>query len=164
MMPAPHHSSFYGLDALPATQPTVLKHWRQLSAPQISRESTGANCSTSGEHCSTILQRLPVISKLHEALNCSKTPFICHISFLLAGLPACQTASIAYTPGRFFGLSPQSMYVGGCVYMYMYVIAQPIKESEICWTPSYFAPLVKFPFKNTQYLIPVIKLSNCKLH
>jgi len=29
-MPAPHHSSFYGPDALLATQPTVSKHWRQL--------------------------------------------------------------------------------------------------------------------------------------
>jgi len=27
-MPAPHHSVFYRLDALPATQPTVSKHWR----------------------------------------------------------------------------------------------------------------------------------------
>ena len=28
-MPAPHHSVFYRPDALPATQPTVSKHWRQ---------------------------------------------------------------------------------------------------------------------------------------
>jgi len=27
--PAPHHSVFYRLDALPAAQPTVSKHWRQ---------------------------------------------------------------------------------------------------------------------------------------
>jgi len=27
-MPAPHHSVFYRLDALPAAQPTVSKHWR----------------------------------------------------------------------------------------------------------------------------------------
>ena len=27
--PAPHHSAFYRHDALPATQPTVSKHWRQ---------------------------------------------------------------------------------------------------------------------------------------
>jgi len=27
-MPAPHHSSFYRLDALPDAQPTVSKHWR----------------------------------------------------------------------------------------------------------------------------------------
>jgi len=27
-MPAPHHSVFYRPDALPATQPTVSKHWR----------------------------------------------------------------------------------------------------------------------------------------
>ena len=30
-MPAPHHSVFYRLDALPAAQPTVSKHWRQFS-------------------------------------------------------------------------------------------------------------------------------------
>jgi len=29
--PAPHHSAFFGPDALPATQPTVSKHWRQSS-------------------------------------------------------------------------------------------------------------------------------------
>ena len=29
--PAPHHSVFYRLDALPATQPTASKHWRQTS-------------------------------------------------------------------------------------------------------------------------------------
>ena len=28
-MPAPHHSVFYWPDALPATQPTASKHWRQ---------------------------------------------------------------------------------------------------------------------------------------
>ena len=28
-MPVPHHSSFYRPDALPATQPTASKHWRQ---------------------------------------------------------------------------------------------------------------------------------------
>jgi len=30
-MPALHHSVFYGPDALPATQPTASKHWRQLT-------------------------------------------------------------------------------------------------------------------------------------
>ena len=30
-MPAPHHSSFYGPDSLPATQPTASKHWRHQS-------------------------------------------------------------------------------------------------------------------------------------
>jgi len=29
-MPAPHHSVFYRPDALPATQPTASKHWRQV--------------------------------------------------------------------------------------------------------------------------------------
>ena len=29
-MPAPHHSVFYRLDALPATQPKASKHWRQV--------------------------------------------------------------------------------------------------------------------------------------
>jgi len=29
-MPAPHHSVFYRPDALPAAQPTVLKHWRHM--------------------------------------------------------------------------------------------------------------------------------------
>ena len=30
-MPVPHHSVFYRPDALPATQPTVSKHWRHCS-------------------------------------------------------------------------------------------------------------------------------------
>ena len=30
--PAPHHSVFYRLDALPAAQPTASKHWRQSEA------------------------------------------------------------------------------------------------------------------------------------
>ena len=30
-MPAPHHSVFYRPDALPATQPTVSKHWRNCT-------------------------------------------------------------------------------------------------------------------------------------
>jgi len=34
---APHHSVFYRLDALPATQPTASKHWRQNS-------TTSDNC------------------------------------------------------------------------------------------------------------------------
>ena len=29
-MPAPHHSVFYRLDALPAAQPTASKHWRSI--------------------------------------------------------------------------------------------------------------------------------------
>ena len=28
---SPHHSVFYGLDAVPAAQPTLSKHWRQRS-------------------------------------------------------------------------------------------------------------------------------------
>ena len=35
-MPAPHHSVFYRLDALLATQPTALKHWRHPTAKEIS--------------------------------------------------------------------------------------------------------------------------------
>jgi len=34
-MPAPHHSVFYMPDALPATQPTASKHWRQFNACDI---------------------------------------------------------------------------------------------------------------------------------
>ena len=30
--PAPHHSSFYRPDALPAAQPTASKHWRQVDS------------------------------------------------------------------------------------------------------------------------------------
>jgi len=36
-MPAPHHSVFYRPDALPAAQPTVSKHWRQMAKHRITR-------------------------------------------------------------------------------------------------------------------------------
>ena len=39
-MPAPHHSSFYRPDALPAAQPTASKHWKPLE-----REHEGSNAS-----------------------------------------------------------------------------------------------------------------------
>jgi len=35
--PAPHHSSFYRPDALPAAQPTVSKHWRRASSRKVKR-------------------------------------------------------------------------------------------------------------------------------
>ena len=38
-MPAPHHSVFYRPDALPATQPTASKHWRDQSTEGIMRQS-----------------------------------------------------------------------------------------------------------------------------
>jgi len=39
-MPAPHHSVFYRLDALPATQPTASKHWRFGESVIINVRST----------------------------------------------------------------------------------------------------------------------------
>jgi len=36
--PAPHHSVFYRPDALPATQPTASKHWRQLEKTQCTKK------------------------------------------------------------------------------------------------------------------------------
>ena len=37
IMPAPHHSVFYRPDALPATQLTASKHWRQQKLPTQSK-------------------------------------------------------------------------------------------------------------------------------
>jgi len=34
--PAPHHSIYYRLDALPAAEPTVSKHWRQFTGMHTS--------------------------------------------------------------------------------------------------------------------------------
>jgi len=39
-MPVPHHSVFYRPDALPATQPTVSKHWRQFYLVVLSNTHT----------------------------------------------------------------------------------------------------------------------------
>jgi len=46
-MPAPHHSVFYRLDALPATQPTVSKHWRQLLQPITNKIIIQRRCKKS---------------------------------------------------------------------------------------------------------------------
>ena len=37
--PAPHHSVFYGPDALPAAQPTASKHWRIKNLPHTSTKN-----------------------------------------------------------------------------------------------------------------------------
>ena len=42
IMPAPHHSVFYRLDALPAAQPTASKHWRQITAPEQGNNKRGS--------------------------------------------------------------------------------------------------------------------------
>ena len=39
-MPAPHHSVFYRLDALPPAQPTVSKHWRHFVNTLINAKSS----------------------------------------------------------------------------------------------------------------------------
>ena len=46
-MPAPHHSVFYRPDALPAAQPTALKHWRHSSVPHRPLKT----CSFKIQHC-----------------------------------------------------------------------------------------------------------------
>ena len=38
-VPAPHHSFFYRLDALPVAQPTASKHWRQQCSLKIYHNS-----------------------------------------------------------------------------------------------------------------------------
>jgi len=43
-MPAPHHSVFYRLDALPAVQPTVSKHWRNSLADATASKSPIISC------------------------------------------------------------------------------------------------------------------------
>jgi len=42
-MPAPHHSIFYGPDAVPDAKPTVSKHWRQVIGITISNTSQKAS-------------------------------------------------------------------------------------------------------------------------
>ena len=53
-MPAPHHSVFYRPDALPATQPTVSKHWRLESIMQPNKNwirfHSFANCKKFWQH------------------------------------------------------------------------------------------------------------------
>ena len=52
-MPAPHHSVFHRPDALPATQPTASKHWRQrlahdqYSQPYLLWGSSNVSCEWS---------------------------------------------------------------------------------------------------------------------
>ena len=46
--PVPHHSVFYRPDALPATQPTVSKHWRQFYLVVLSNTHTHTHTHFSG--------------------------------------------------------------------------------------------------------------------
>jgi len=42
-VPAPHHSVFYRLDALPAAQPTASKHWRHCTRIYVCYKKTTIN-------------------------------------------------------------------------------------------------------------------------
>jgi len=42
-MPASHHSVFYRPDALPAAQPTALKHWLDICRHQLSTKKAMKN-------------------------------------------------------------------------------------------------------------------------
>ena len=60
-MPPPHHSVFYRLDALPAAQPTVSKHWRPhtkglicIKKNKIKLYSTTTKCTCPERHCALI--------------------------------------------------------------------------------------------------------------
>jgi len=54
-MPAPHHSVFYRLDALPATQPTASKHWRQKQFTQVVPDKNPESCKTVVHVCILML-------------------------------------------------------------------------------------------------------------
>jgi len=49
--PASHHSFFYRLDALPAAQPTALKHWRQTTHPNFTKFSVLVALALAALHC-----------------------------------------------------------------------------------------------------------------
>jgi len=50
-MPAPHLSVFYRMDALPAAQPTVSKHWRHSSCSKVVVNcSRGLTCNVMVQH------------------------------------------------------------------------------------------------------------------
>jgi len=56
-MPTPHHSVFYRPDALPATQPTVSKHWRHIRSnneidKRINVSKIANNISAMGDNSS----------------------------------------------------------------------------------------------------------------
>ena len=42
--PAPHHSVFYRLDALPAAQPTASKHWKHVITTGFKQTNKAINC------------------------------------------------------------------------------------------------------------------------
>ena len=63
-MPAPHHSVFYRPDALPAAQPTVSKHWRQIYQTNLHKISrTG---------------RTLVVNERSEVINLQSLKGRCH--------------------------------------------------------------------------------------
>ena len=69
--PAPHHSVFYRPDALPATQPTASKHWRQKSKHWRQNQSTEGKKEL---HSRNIIILCKTISKTgrQNELNCAQ--------------------------------------------------------------------------------------------
>ena len=55
-MPAPHHSVFYTQDALPASQPTVSKHWRHKQTVYITVHTIGHDFNVALECHSLIIK------------------------------------------------------------------------------------------------------------
>ena len=63
-MPAPHHSVFYRLDALTATQPTESKHWNQRNQQKWNQTVKKAikNCSIT-QQCARQMNKFKQVTK-----------------------------------------------------------------------------------------------------
>ena len=64
-MPAPHYSVFYRPDALPATQPTASKHWRQHTSSVKSPQSTRQRMLDSTSRPQTLRTWITQLLQLH---------------------------------------------------------------------------------------------------
>ena len=61
--PAPHRSVFYRPDALPATQPTTSKHWRQPQQPRVVKIKVYL--------CSAVIKKVTVCCNFCAANKCA---------------------------------------------------------------------------------------------
>ena len=109
-MPAPHHSVFYRPGALPATQPTVSKHWRHFSLCSNCLNSidsvTHDSEATFKWHLKTRLFQAAFIIIPSDSLICALILFLSSALYKLLTYLLYSVYVVAITAGLFTG--------GGC--------------------------------------------------
>ena len=97
--PALHHSSFYRPDALPATQPTASKHWRQFKIRNQQQNKMFTDVCTS-------LQNVKFFSGNHAVLQHM-------VAVLVSILVLCRQKSALWTVNHTIHCLPLFFYTAG---------------------------------------------------